>query len=128
MGVTYKVGLGWNVPEANMSIVSPQPSCEGIKYTRVTYTASGAVVREGPYVELVWSSLGNAATYQSLLAQFGLSSATSSQVTVIIRDERWNAVRMNGIALLPTIGEEATWHDFFPRDVVIVVRNLVTAT
>lgn len=125
---TYKVGLGWNVPLGSLTTIVPQPHCEGIKYARTTYTASGGVVREGPYVELVWAALGDASMYQSLLNQFGLQSATTSQVTVYIRDERWQDVRKNGVALLPVVGDSLHWRDLFPRDVVILIRDLQDAT
>jgi len=123
----YRVSTGHDVALGSLTVLSPQPRSEGVRYTRTTHAASGVVVREGAYVELVWSTLGSAGAYQTLLGTFGLSSAQSALVTVYVRNERFSYVRYNGRAVLPEPGDGVEW-DVFPSDAVVLVRDLVVAS
>lgn len=120
----YKVATGHDVALLDLDDIDPQPHSSGIQYTESHTAASGAVNVQGPYVELEWDALEDADMYDDVLALFGLDDARYAEVTVYIRDERWEWVRKNGVALLPLIGSEARWERPFPRDIVITVRNL----
>lgn len=121
--MTYQVADGAD-NEAGFSDVSPQPKSEGIKPTRRTYGADGTVIDEGKYVELEFNMLASQSAYDSLLTQFGIDGTLTNVVTVSVRDETWAFVNKNGTAVRPEMGRDARWNNFFPRDIVILIRDL----
>lgn len=125
---TYRVADGWNVALGSLNVVSPQPTSEGIKPTRRTFSANGEVFDEAKYVELQFNMLGSASSYQAVLNQFGIQSATTNEVTVYVRDETFAWVRMNGTAVRPEPGRDVRWSKFFPRDITILVRGLTAVS
>lgn len=125
---TYKVADGHNVALVSLNVVTPQPTTEGIKATRRTYSASGAVLDEGKYIELQFGVLGGVTGYQSLLDLFGVKTALTNDVTVYVRDEVFSWVRMNGTAVRPETGQDVQWRRFFPRNITILIRNLSAAS
>jgi hypothetical protein len=124
---TYRVADGHDVALGSLAVISPQPRSEGVRVTRRSYAADGTPVDEGRYVELEWSALEGVTEYNAILAAFGLDDALSNEVTVYVRDERRAWARLNGRALLPEAGREMRWR-YFPRDVVITVRDLEAAS
>ena len=123
----YRVATGSDISLGSLTVLSPQPRSDGVKYTRTTHGATGIVYREGPYLELEWSVLGSATAYQTLLGTFGLSSAQSALVTVYARDERFTYTRWNGRAVLPLPGAGVDWA-IFPRGIRILIRDLEVAS
>lgn len=124
---TYLVADGHDVPEGSMTALDPQPRSRGIQYTRQTFAADGTPVNEGPFVELVYNVVGSKSQYQSILTDFGLLAADSNAVTVKVRDEEFDFVRKNGLAIKPLPGTGVDWSNYFPRNVVILVRDLEDA-
>ncbi len=122
----YRVADGSDVALGSLTVLDPQPRSPGIQYARQTFAADGTPVNEGPFVLLIWSTISNA-NYDTIMSNFGLTSADSNDVTVYVRDENWDYVRKNGKAIKPRIGEERDW-DIFPRDMVILVRDLEDAS
>lgn len=120
----YKVHTGFNVAVGSMSDIDPQPATIGMEYTREQYAASGIVVQELAFVRLNWSMLDPVSQYTSLLTQFGLSSATTSEVSVYIQDERFGWIVRNAIAVLPMIGQQGSRNNYFLRDFTILLKNL----
>lgn len=123
----YKVKTGHDQALIDLVAVTPQPNSVGIRETRRGYSASGSVKQQGLYVELVFTTLQNATMYQSVLNQFGVQSALTSAVTVYIRSDTFAWVRMNGTAVRPEIGQDATWQDFYPQNIVILIKGLEAA-
>ena len=126
--MTYKVADGHNVALESLTTVAPQPASEGIKPTRRTHSASGAVLDEGRYIELQFNIVGGVTAYQALLDLFGVKTAVTNQVTVYVRDETFAWVRMNGTAVRPEPGRDVQWRRFFPRNITILVRDLTAVT
>lgn len=125
MGTKYKIATGHDELLINMDEIDPQPEGKPITPTRRSYAPSGAIIDDGLYVELVWSTLPNATVYQALLAQFGLDAAKQADVTVVVRDDTLADVRMNGVAIRPSrFDNTLEWSDYMLRDVIILVRNL----
>lgn len=120
---TYRVATGHGVSLGSLTVLSPQPRSAGLQYVRRTVMPNGSLVAEGAYVELLWNTIRNASMYQTLLTAFGLHSAMSANVTVYIRDDLFVWTRYNGRAIRPV----ASWDNYFPRNVVIVVRNLAVS-
>lgn len=118
----YSIEWGFNAAEIDLVPLDPQPRSEGVKSTRRTYAASGAVYDEQKYVELVWDLLQDASDYQALLAQFDLDidGGLTKEITIMARDETFRFRRYNGIAVRP----ETSWQGYFPRNIVILVKNL----
>jgi hypothetical protein len=79
-------------------------------------------------VELVWNTLGTKAQYQTILTAFGLLSADSNDVTVYVRNDVYDFVRMNGKAIKPKPGAGVQWQRPFPRNITILVRDLEAAS
>jgi len=121
--VTYRVADGHDVALVDLDVLDPQPRSEGIKPTRRTFGGDGTPYDEGKYVELLYSVVSSVTEYQAILDAFGVKSAGSNEVTVYIRDETFAWTRKNGLAIRPQPGQDVRW-SFFPRDVVILVRDL----
>ena len=66
--------------------------------------------------------------YQAILTAFGVKNAGSNEVTVYVRDETFAWTRQNGLAIRPEPGQDVRWSQYFPRDVVILVRDLADAS
>ena len=126
--MSYKVADGLNVALGSLVDVDPQPRSSGIRPTRRTFGADGTVLDEGKYVELEFNVMPDTATYQSILNQFGVDTALTNDVTVYVRDEQFNFVRMNGTAIRPEPGRDVQQRDFFLRNVTLLIRNLVAST
>lgn len=125
---TYRVATGSNVALVSLTTLDPQPRSEGIKPTRRFPSASGAVYDESRYVELEYNIVGSAASYVAILTLFGVNSALFANVTVYVRDEVFAWVRMNGIAVRPEPGRDVRWSAAFPRQVVILIKDLAVAS
>ena len=121
--MTYRVADGHDVALVSLNVLDPQPRSEGIKPTRRTFGGDGTPYDEGKYVELLYSVVSSVTEYQAILDAFGVKSAGSNEVTVYIRDETFAWTRKNGLAIRPQPGQDVRW-SFFPRDVVILVRDL----
>jgi hypothetical protein len=124
MASDYRGSSGWGVALASLTRFSPQPRSVGVQVTRRTFVGSGPPIDEGLYVVLQWSIRPNAASYQALLTQLGILSATAANVTVYARNQVWTYARYNGVALQPQMGQDADWA-IFPRNISVVVRDLV---
>lgn len=124
---TYKVADGSDVALESLNDLSRQPTSDGIKSTRRTYSANSSVYDEAKYVELRFSAIDSVTVYQTLLGEFGVQSALTNAVTVYVRDETFAWVRMNGTAVRPEPGRDVRWDNYFPRNVTILVKDLVTA-
>lgn len=125
---TYRVADGFNVALGSLTVLVPQPASAGIQYARQSFAADGTPIKEGPFVELVWNVLGTKTQYQSVLNYFGLFNADSNDVTVYVRDERFDYVRMNGKAIKPLPENGVQWRRPFPRNITILVRDLEEST
>lgn len=124
----YKVKTGWNVALGSLVTVTPQPRDGFLKATRRVDLPSGLVFEDGLYVELIFDVIQNAATYRTLLHQFGVRDNLASTVTVYIRDRKFEWVRMNGWAVQPRVGEDVRYAGGRPRQVTLLVRGLKTPT
>jgi len=125
---SYRVSDGHDVALELLTVLDPQPHSEGIKPTRRSFGGDGVPVDEGEYVELLYSMVPSATEYQTILNTFGVQSAISNQVTVYVRSETFAWVRMNGLAIRPQPGQDVRWSNYFPRDVVVLVRDLEAAS
>ena len=124
---TYRVADGHDVALGSLNVLSPQPRSEGIKPTRRTFGGDGTPYDEGKYVELLYSMAATVTEYQAILTAFGIKSAGSNEVTVYVRDETFAWTRQNGLAIRPEPGADVRWSNYFPRDVVILVRDLAVS-
>jgi hypothetical protein len=122
---TYRAKTAHDVALGSLTVLDPQPRSEGVKATRRSYAANGAVYDEGLYVELVWDYLADATAYQTLLAVFGLSASVAyADVTVYVRNQVYAFTRYNGIAVRPELGVDGAWSSYFPRNLTILIKHL----
>jgi hypothetical protein len=124
MASQYMVGIGLDLALVDLDLIVPQPSSGGIRPTQRTYGTSGQVHEQGLYAELVWNTIYDAADYQTLLAQFGLTSALTGLVTVYIRNSAFSYARYNAKAVRPQNGDDMQWNNYFLRGVTILLKNL----
>jgi hypothetical protein len=69
--------------EASYASVDPQPASEGLLYPDRVYAIDGTPIDKGlPFVIWRYGPQLDEDDYDSLLTQFGLSSATSNDVTI----------------------------------------------
>ncbi len=118
---TYKVKTGHDEALIDLVAIAPQPASPGVKATRRTYSADGAIHDENLYIQLEWSVVEDSTALATLLTQFGLASATTANVTIYCPNQLHVYTRFNGLAVRPEIGRSS----FFLRDLQIVVKELV---
>ncbi|MCC6454210.1 MAG: hypothetical protein IT328_04655 [Caldilineaceae bacterium] len=122
--MTYKIATGWNVALEDLDDIVPQPSTPGLQYTRRTFGADDTVYDEGPFIPLNFAALESAEEYQSLLAQFGLTSARIALVTLYAQNENYVWKRFNGKIVKPSIPGDGSRSNFFLRGFVFLVKSL----
>jgi|GEM_PF-6740801 len=119
--MSYKIATGHGVALVSLAAIAPQPASPGVKATRRTHSADGAVHDEALYIQLAWSIVEDATALAALLTQFGLASATTANVTVYIPSQLHAYTRYNGVAVRPEIARD----NYFLRNVQIIVKDLV---
>lgn len=119
---TYRVSEGHGVALGSLTVLAPQPRNGEIRALR-SYGDTGAQDR-ALHCAFVWDVLESEAAYLAVLAQFGLDDALYANVTIYTRNEVFDWVRYNGIAVQPEIGVDAGWGSYFMRNVVIHVKDL----
>lgn len=120
MASSYKVATGSGVALVSLNTVAPQPRSEGVKASRRTYSADGAIHDEGLFVNLIFDVVEDSTDLGTLLTQFGLNAATSAAVTVYVPNQIHTYARYNGTAMRPEISRES----YFLRGIQIVIRDL----
>ena len=123
----YSVGTGHDVALVDLDLLDPQPTSTGVQATRRVYAASGAIVEEGYYIELVWNVIPSPAVWNSILNQFGVGGEFTAEVTVRVPNKGFAFTRYNGTAVRPDIGKEVVREGYFIRNVKLLVRDLVLA-
>lgn len=121
----YMVKVGHDQPLVDLVVVKARSA--GIEYTRRVDAISGKIYEDAPFVELEITALQDAAMYLAELTKFGLNDADEENVTVYVRDDRWQWTRKNGIAKKPRMRKDATWTESFPRRIVILITDLEPA-
>jgi hypothetical protein len=120
----YLVATGHDVALGSLSAIVPQPRTIGLQHTRRQFAASGIVIDELSYVELLFSMLETVAQLQALLTQFGVLTATTADVSVYVQDENYDWQVYNGVAVKPLIGVDGHRQEYFLRDFTILVKSL----
>jgi len=125
----YKLAQGSDVAIGSLIALIPQPKSDGIKPLRRTFSGDGSIYDEGRYIELYWDLVGNQPMYQALLVSvFGVSYLSTNEVTIFCPDEHFQFQRFNGLAVIPQNGEDVRRRDYFIRDIVILIKDLVLAS
>lgn len=117
---TYKIATGHNVALLSLTAISPQPTSPGVKATRRTFSADGALHDEGLYIILEWSFVEDGTDLSTLLTQFGLAAATTANVTIYCPNQVHAYTRYNGVAVRPEVARD----NYFLRNVQIVIKDL----
>lgn len=122
----YKLATGWNVALISLVDIDPQPRTDiTTQPVQRNYSASRAVHEIGLHINLQWSMIETAAQYQALLDQFGLGTFLTNSVTVYVPNYEYTFTRYNGIAIRPQQGVHVRRGDYFIRDLVIPIIDLV---
>lgn len=128
MSNQYLVAEGHDVALVSLTALDPQPTTRGVQFTERVFNLDGSFTQIGPYCELLFPPLESGDDYLALLAQFGLDDEDSNPVTVYLRNNRLQWTRYNATAMLPGIGQEGAWQDYFMRNVVILLTALELAS
>ncbi len=124
----YRVAQGHDVILGSLNVFSPQPTAEGVQATRRTNAASGDVYDEAKYVELVWTVVETPTELDTILDYFGMGGVPilhQADVTVYVRNELYIFTRYNGVAVFPQLGRDLRWKNYFPRNLTMLIKNLV---
>lgn len=127
--MTYRVGIGHDIALASLTTLEPQPRNGEVKEAERTYS-DGGVGNKGLTCAFVWDAFESPEQYQAILEAFGLLDAdtgdlsTTTDVTIYTRNEVWDWARYNGTAILPELGRDGEWRDYFPRNFRIIIRDL----
>lgn len=120
----YRAKAGHNQSLVSLVQLDPQPATIGLEWTRVTTAASGVVYREGPFIRFLYSALTES-DFSNVLDQFDLSNNETAAVTIYAVDEIYGPQRYNGLAVRPVLGQDGARREYFVRDVVVLVKDLV---
>lgn len=120
----YRVEEGHDIALIDLDVIVPQPTSGGIRPTVRTYSTGGNVVELAPYAILEWSVIETPTEYQTLIGQFGLTSALEALVTVYIRKDNFAYARFNATAVRPENGVDMEWSQYFLRNVRIILKKL----
>ena len=120
----YRGKTGINQTLVSLTKLAPQPTSIGVQATRRVSFGDGSVLDQGLYVEWVYNVVEDATQLLAILTPLGLHTAKSAAVTIYTRDDLYAYQRFNGIAVRPA----ASWQNYYPRNVVILIRNLVLST
>lgn len=120
MASDYRIAEGHGVALVSLVDIDPQPASAGVKATRRTYSADGAIHDEGLHIVLEYSALEDATALDDLLDQFGLDVATTANVTLYAPNQVHAYARYNGLAVRPEVSRD----NFYLRGIQIVVRDL----
>lgn len=122
---TYKWAAGFDEPLEDLSDIDPQPTTPaGLQFARRQYAASGIVVDELPFVELVFNLPMTLTQLQALYAEIGLDAANTAEISVYVQDETFAWILRNGIAVRPLIGQDGSRRGPFVYGLTILVKNL----
>jgi len=116
----YRAAVGSNVALASLTVINPQPTSPGLKATRRIFLGNGSVLDEGLYVEWIYSMVETPAQLTTILTPLGIQSLPSATVTIYTRNPLYQYKRYTGTAIQP----EATWENYFIRNMVIIIRDL----
>lgn len=121
----YQIADNYN-NAAGLVDISPQPASPGILYPREVVAVSGVVYDDGaPYTMFVYKGVMSNTQYNSLLTQFGLTSARTNEVTVrLLLDDRITYANYNAIVVKPRNGVDAKYRNGFWHDVTFRVKQL----
>jgi hypothetical protein len=117
----YRVAVGHDVALASLTVMNPQPASPGVQITRRLYFGDGSVLDQGLFVEWIYNVVDSAAQLSAILTPMGLMTASSANVTINARNQLYVYKRYNGRAIRP----EASWENYFARNVTIIIRDLV---
>lgn len=122
---TYRVGVGHNLALGSLSVIFPQPRSNPAAPTDRKYSLTGKVYDHGEFMELYWDMLEYETEYTTMLLQFALTVNKSSNVTIYGRDSLFTFRRFNGVAQRPEGMQDVKRSNYFIRDVVVRITNLV---
>lgn len=124
--MTYRISTtGYNAALVALTVLVPQPRCEGLQVTRRDFVGNGSFVEQGLFVEWLWNVNGSVAQYQGILTQLGLSTVKSLPVTIYSVDDQYIFRRWNGTIIRPQPGVDVRRNNFFVRDITVLIRDLV---
>ena len=78
----YTVGIGWDVDDGSMVVITPQPFGDAAAPVVRNYGAGGAIHERGLFLCYHWSHVDGEEEYLEILAQFGLDDLDTNEVTV----------------------------------------------
>jgi hypothetical protein len=117
-----KIKPGHNIALVSLVDWTPyQPLTQGLQYLRTSYTASGLVIIEEPFIEYMFPILTET-QYIAMLTLGGLTAgAQAADVTIYAQDEDFAWQRFNGTAIRPEALKRRGFHLY---DVPLLVRTL----
>lgn len=124
----YRVAVGTDVALGSLAALEPQPRSTGIQTVERSHAISGQVYEHAKYIRLIFDFLESDLAYQNLIQQFGVDTDLTAAVTVYLRNYDFTWVRMNGLAVRPEVGRGVEWQAFFPRNIEVLIKNLVAAS
>lgn len=114
---------GYNVALGSLGLITPQPQSHGVQAVQRSYGISGEVHEQGLFIILRYNSLPWL-TYQVLLAQLGIATALTNQITIYCPNHQFAYTRYNGIVKRPENGVDLRRTSHFLQDIAIPVTNL----
>ena len=116
----YRVKEDWNQSLVSLTVLNPQPKSTGLLYAQREFAFGGNVWDQAPHIQLIWDHLESPDEVMDIYTLFGLNDSKQSFVTVYMPNELYVYTRYNGKAIRP----QASWSNYFPRNVTIIVRDL----
>ena len=127
MAQIYYVGVGHDIANALLQVVNPVPRGDGIIPVDRKYSLTGKIWDDQKFTVLHWDFFNDETEYYNLLGQFGVTTESSSPITLKVRDERFqeNDFKYNAMSQLLVPNEDIRQDAFFLRGATMTITHLV---
>lgn len=120
----YRIGIGHDLDLADMQKLVPQPHVSGIKITRRSHGHANKIKDDFLYTDLLFNILGGINGFRAVLDQLGLLDDIEVDITITLKNNSLEWGKYNAIAVRPQQGEDVEWSNFFPRNIVILIKEI----
>lgn len=119
----YRVGIGWDVPLADLVELYPAARDGFVRPTQRDHS-DGSPIDQALYAPVTYQLFDLDEDYQAELAKYGLLEAQSAKVTLYAPSETFEWKRYNGTAIQPELGTDGSRTEGFLKNFVIYVKDL----
>lgn len=121
--------LGHDIALVSLLPIYGSPRADPAAPTQREYSVTGKPADSGFYTCFHWDFVDSETDYSTIITSFGFAvDPDINDVTVYVRNHRFEWIRFNGSAIYPQMGQDVKYENFFIRNLSLYVVNLVEAS